>query len=138
MRIEGDHEQMGTTRPLGFVGWLALLWGGLGTIGCRPDCEDAEADARALIAEMAACNPGDTCVAANLYDLAGENNCTVAFQCFAPIRQGVDVEAFKPRARAIADRKKSCGSCAIAGCVDPSQLQPTCNPQTRRCEANPG
>jgi hypothetical protein len=102
--------------------------------GCHDDCDAVEEQARALVDELAACNPGDTCQVIQLADLAGDDNCTAAFQCSAAVHPTAGFDSFRERAQKLAKDKRSCGRCVMAACVDPGLLQSMCNPRTRRCE----
>lgn len=130
---------------IGWLPWLAAVvmaavLGFMGSMtGCidTADCEEIEDDAQALVAEYEACESDDSCVIVNMYELAGEDNCLEAFQCFSVIPEDADQEEFGRRARDLVEDYKGCQSCAIAGCINPSQYKPVCNEEIRRCELVP-
>ena len=103
---------------------------------CNGDCSALREEASALRAEAAACEPGDTCVLVDMYEMAGENNCLLAFQCTHALNAAADLDSFKTRARTIAEDFESCDECTMASCFDPSTLVPRCDEATRRCVAD--
>ncbi len=120
-------------KRLGLV--LALALAALQLHGCNDDCPELEDEAEALTDEAAACSPGDSCVFANMYEIAGENNCLLAFQCHQPVNANTDLGAMRKRARRIVKDYDGCNTCAVASCVPPDMLVLRCDETLGRCVA---
>ena len=124
----------GITPPPAFLAAAALALAlALALAGCRPDCEEAESDARALVASATACKADSDC---KLYDFAelSPNSCVGAFQCSVALRSDLQVSLFSTQARAISSRKNDCGECVMASCIALDSVRAVCNTSAGRCE----
>ena len=114
---------------------LALFLAAVPLQGCNDDCPELEDEARALRDEAAACSAGDSCMFVNMYDIAGENNCLLPFQCDKPVNANTDLEALRSRARRIVKDFDGCNTCAMADCMPTDMLVLRCDETLGRCVA---
>jgi hypothetical protein len=118
-----------------FIACVGVL--SLWLAGCA-NCVQVQEDAQALRDELSRCGAGDTCQKVDFSSLVGANNCLAAFQCTGAFNATANLSDFQRRARVLSETAKTCGgSCAIASCVDPSQLDAVCNTQLGQCELVP-
>ena len=101
--------------------------------GCKPDCQDVEADARELVAKHAACEQDTDCKVVD-FATVSPGSCVGAFQCALALRADVEQTAFALLAGSISDQKRECGECIMASCIAPETLRALCNKQTKLCE----
>ena len=101
--------------------------------GCNAECSSLRDEAAALREEAEVCAPGDSCILVNMYEMAGENNCLLAFQCDHALNATTDLNAFETRARAIAGDFRDCNECVMADCFGSDSLVPRCDEATGRC-----
>jgi hypothetical protein len=98
---------------------------------CNDDCPELQEEARALRDEAAACSAGDSCIIVDMYDIAGQNNCLLTFQCHKAVNANTDLDAFRRSARRIVKDYSGCSECAIASCFNPEM-------QIARCDETQG
>lgn len=115
------------TRIAVFFVLLALLLS-----GCV-DCEEVKDDARALKLEYSRCEAGDSCVIADMYELAGANTCLAAFQCATAFNADKDLDRFSSRARALADDFEECPECVTASCDSSDGMWAECDVEEGLC-----
>jgi hypothetical protein len=116
------------------VVWCAAV-GALGLAGCA-NCEQLQESADRLVSQYARCKPGDTCQTVDMLSLAGGLNCLGAFQCFAAVNSEADLDELGLRARILSQQAAhTClpQECVAAACLNPSELQPICDTELRRC-----
>ena len=101
--------------------------------GCTDDCSSLRDEARALRDEAEACSAGDTCVLVNMYEMAGENNCLLAFQCEHALNARTDLAAFRAAALIIDGYYRSCIDCVMAQCTGTETLTARCDEAGGRC-----
>ena len=86
-------------------------------------------EASSMLADVAACNEGDTCVAVD----GIEGDCTGELSCPFPARTDRAGEAHA-RASDIAKRSRNYSQCATAFCSGAaSDFSATCDPQAHHC-----
>lgn len=95
-------------------------------------CDNANEDARALVAEFGRCEAKDACQFVGTSDL-GVTHC-LGFQCGVVLRADANLADFRRRFRALGDDYSGCHDCPIAGCINPSQMEAFCNPATALCD----
>ena len=106
-------------------------------VSCRDklDCEEADQQAAALLAEFGSCSEAQRCEVVPLgVALADANEvgvCIDAFICSVALREGAGRDAFIGRAREIV-RRRDCPSCT-AKCAVPEALEAFCDPQAKQC-----
>jgi hypothetical protein len=123
-----------TSRPLEVA---ALVAGALLLPTCNElDCEEADQQAAALLAEFGSCSGQQRCelvpLSAALADASELGVCIESFLCAAALREGSGQEAFISRARDIV-RRRNCSSCATK-CAAVETLEAFCDPQAQRCK----
>src|SRR5688500_7594018 len=112
---------------------LAVVLGGLVVGGCKPDCADVEAEARALVVGVSTCQADADCKILD-FSTVVPGSCVGAFQCAAAVRADLQLVSFTRQARDISSDKQDCGECIMAGCLAPETLRAVCNMQSQRCE----
>jgi hypothetical protein len=118
--------------------WLACLGSALGFVGCgrQLDCDEADQQARQLLAEFGSCASGEACrlvdVTAQLQSANELGICIDDLVCAVALRQDAGQSAFVRRARDVIGRRQ-CNVCTVAKCRIPETLQAFCDPQSKRC-----
>jgi len=111
-------------------------WSGLVLLVAAGCCDKIKEDADALKAKHAKCEPGDTCVLVEMYDVVGDDNCLGAFQCSAALNEAA-LDGFESEAKDLADRFAHCNECAQAGCAGTDGMEAFCNEETSKCDTRP-
>ncbi len=103
-------------------------------LGCSSsdDCDDIKSRAKALVAEFAACDPGQRCVVVDLGKVV-ENGCLGDFQCFTALAEGSDLDDLSRRARALEAEFAGCGECSMPECANLERWTAFCDEGQRRC-----
>lgn len=99
-------------------------------------CDTIEGEALALRESWQGCSSGVECEVVDLYRVAGEQNCLMAFQCSGAFPVGADLTQLTADAAVLTDRAAACGECEIAGCD--GEVQAVCNEATGLCELTSG
>jgi hypothetical protein len=109
----------------------------LGSCFNELDCEEADAKAKALLAEFGACTGEQRCEVVPLSSaLAGASTigiCIEPFLCAAALREGAGQEAFITRARDLVKRRQ-CDTCAAAKCATIDTLEAFCDSAVGQCK----
>ena len=113
---------------------LLLFFFIFSTMGCGPDCDQLEEDARRLASEYSRCSEDGACQVVDLYYLAGPNNCFSVFQCSGAFNADANLGDFAAKARSLAKDYSTCDKCSFSLCLPPSTYKAECNIEKGICE----
>jgi hypothetical protein len=96
-------------------------------------CDDVPKLATGIAAAFSGCDASTPCVLVAYTDITGPDNCIPAFQCVGAFTEGADLAAMGRVVAPIIQLQRSCDTCAVAACADPTLLEAVCDEVTNRC-----
>lgn len=98
-------------------------------------CASLRNRARDLIARHGSCELDTQCDTFTAAEANIADTCLGAFECYVPLREGTDLEAFARRARQLDALYVEAGcSCPVAMCTDPDRTLSVCEAGTCRLD----